>query len=182
MSLINSSYFIGERNIPNVDYPDVGSAVGNLLNKYEPEYLKALLGYELFLLFEAGLAEATPAAKWTEIRNGIQFTMLDGRLTKWKGLVDTETFQSPIADYVYYWWLRNNVSQTAEMGEVRGKAENAVNVSPKFKMCKAWNDMVDKSLVLYEFLLVNNTVYPELQKHSGSRELRLLLTRINPYF
>jgi len=89
--------------------------------------------------------------------------------------------ESPIADYVYYWYMRNLHSQTAGMGEVQTKTEYADSVSPGLKMSKAWNEMVRKMLVLREFLIVNYSTYPEFQYHSGTVELRNLLTKINSY-
>ncbi len=180
MTLINSSYFIGERNIPNTLYPEVSSLIDHLISEHQEEYLTSLMGYELFKLFEAGLlVTPTPDQKWLDIKNGVAFTGLDGRAKKWAGFVNATTLLSPIADYVYYWYSRNNSTQTAAMGEVQSKNENSSNVSSAGKQVRAWNDMVAKNKLLNEFLQVNYSTYPEFQQHSGARELRNLLIRIN---
>lgn len=49
--------------------------------------------------------------------------------------------QSPIANYVYYWFIRNQHTQTASMGEVKSKTENAEISNPSLKMVRAWNEM-----------------------------------------
>lgn len=59
---------------------------------------------------------------------------------------------SIIANYVYYWWMRNEVTQTAMVGEVMTTTENAVRVSPSGKMARAWNEMVEGSWELIRFL------------------------------
>lgn len=292
--LIDSTYFIGEKNIPNTSYQDVSSLLENLIAVHEKEYLVAILGYELFKLFDAGLQAPSPDQRYLDILLGKEYTSWSGRPNQWTGLVsvtdpstaltiglssaadiyfsvgataapaagefdyvntslaganyrvtqrgfgpleplnadnsnvatadivinssggfswlngiqfslndkyllemlsadiDVSTYsavaqpESPIADYVYYWYLRNNNTQTAAMGEVAGQAENATKVSPGYKMAKAWNDMVAKNRILREFLLVNNTIYPEYQNYPlyapvGNVSLRGLLTKINPW-
>jgi hypothetical protein len=49
--------------------------------------------------------------------------------------------ESLIANYVYYWYQRNNHTQTATTGEVKPQNENAVIANPSLKLVKAWNDM-----------------------------------------
>jgi hypothetical protein len=66
---------------------------------------------------------------------------------------------SPIANYVYYLWMRNEVSQTTQGGEVIPVSENATRVSPSAKMQKAWNEMVDWCWQLVRFLDANKTDY-----------------------
>ena len=209
MSIINSSYFVGERNIPNKTALDVGSLIVNLLNIYEPRFLTDALGYELFSAFKAGLIAAPPhPQRYLDILLGANFTGLDGRPTRWEGLmcikvaapttaitidgnaitIDTSAVPlkgelvSPLADYVYFYWLRKKNSQTGDVGETQSTSENSRVVSPRYKMTHAWNDMVEKACKLHEFLTVNWDTYPEFQSHSGSRDNRLLLTKINPYF
>lgn len=89
---------------------------------------------------------------------------------------------SPIADYVYFWWLKQNHTLTSGLGEVKSKAENSVSVSPKHKAVKAWNDMSEKTALLYEFLKLNTTVYPEFEAYMSDKELSYLLTKMNVFF
>jgi hypothetical protein len=49
--------------------------------------------------------------------------------------------ESLIANYVYYWYQRNNHTQTATTGEVKPQNENAVIANPSLKLVKAWTDM-----------------------------------------
>jgi hypothetical protein len=72
--------------------------------------------------------------------------------------------QSPIANYVYYWYIRNNYSQTSAMGEVKSKTENADRHTPGLKMTKAWNEMSDWVWELRDYLDSKKTDYPEWEK------------------
>lgn len=72
--------------------------------------------------------------------------------------------ESPIANYVYYWFIRNNHSQTATMGEVKSTNENAVFHSPALKMTKAWNEMSEWIRELSDYLDSKKTDYPEWEK------------------
>jgi hypothetical protein len=155
MSLIDETYFIGELNIPNTDRPAVSEALTNMISIREKELLTDLLGYDMYKLF---LASPTDP-RWADLKNGKEYTV-NGRLHKWEGLIEENT-QSLIANYVYYWWIRNEVSKTSGIGEVRPVSENAVNASPADKMVKAWNQMSDKIRRLFHFLYNNADTYPE---------------------
>lgn len=88
--------------------------------------------------------------------------------------------QSPIADYCFYWWLKQKHTLTSGIGQVKQKGQNSVVVTEKYKACAAWNSMVDKSVRLYNFLYANTSTYPEFVPNN--EDVRLLLTKIHPYF
>lgn len=181
MNLIDKTYFIGEKNIPNTDYTEVVDTVNTLIGIYEPKYLQLLMGYELSKLFVAGITAGSPAQKWLDIKNGVEFIGLDGRLKKWYGFVDTATFESPIAYYCYSKYLKNNATQTAEMGEVNTLNQNSTKASSRHKQCSAWNKMVDMNCILHEFLTANYAIYPEYQLKQYCSESRSLFKKQNPY-
>lgn len=80
--------------------------------------------------------------------------------------------QSPIANYVYYWYMRNNHSQTAAMGEVKSKNENADKHSPANKMSRAWNEMAESVHELVHYLDAKKTDYADWEKQDQWRMLR----------
>lgn len=284
--IINSSYFIGDLNIPHTASPEVAATLNTIITQREKEYLNKLLGYELYKAFINGLAVTTPAQRYLDILLGQEYTGFDSRLHKWEGLIDTSidnsqnnvsattglfftvgapngpidgstiynnsaiynfpysVFQrsygalellkadnsniatadianvpsggfswlkgikfslndkylitlanpivtvtsttaalapsSPIADYCFYWWLCQKHSLTASIGQVKQKTQNGSVVSEKYKACKAYNAMVDKSAKLYFFLYANASIYPEFVPNNET--VRLLLTKIHPYF
>lgn len=69
--------------------------------------------------------------------------------------------QSPIANYVYYWYMRNNHTQTASTGETKGKHENADWSSQAVKLTRAWNEMSVWICELVDYLDAKKDDYPE---------------------
>lgn len=206
--LIDESYFIGERDIPNTYATDVKSVIANLIGIHEKEFLINLMGYDLYSKFKLALKNETDEQRMLDILFGKTFTGLNSQPKRWEGLISlltavntidlkvdgvtvtvtslgvpvAETLVSPIADYCYFYWMKQKASQTAEMGEMKPQGQNAVPITPRRKMTSCWNSMVDKCLLLKEFFQVNSTVYPEYDYHVGTKECRLLLTKMNPYF
>jgi hypothetical protein len=80
---------------------------------------------------------------------------------------DFTTNQSPIAQYVYYWYTRIGITQTTGAGEVITNAENATNVSSRRKMATIWNQMhfwcVDFLNFIDAMNQQNPAAYPEWQ-------------------
>lgn len=182
MALIDTSYFYGDLSIAQITTEPVEASVKRFIALYETEVLTNLLGYELYKNYLAGVAANTQ--KYKDIRDGKEYTNRAGRLTKWRGLVQkygTEKF-SPVANYVYFHWLRDQASTTTGTGEKSSNAQNATSVSPRYKMARAWNQMVQWNCELVEFLLSNQSDYPEFLNHYGDCELNNLLTTVNPLF
>jgi hypothetical protein len=152
MPLIDQKYFVGELDIPNTDRPEVQERLNLFIAKYENELLYDLFGYQLHRDFLAGLEVNPIAEKWTNLRDGVEYTNRYGRLTKWRGLITPDRYESPIASYVYYFWNKDTYTQSVGIGEVKTKAENATVVSPMYKMIRAWNEMVKAVHELRYFL------------------------------
>jgi len=68
--------------------------------------------------------------------------------------------QSLIANYVYWHFLKDDATQTVGLGEVSTKAENSRPASPRHKMARAWNEMVEWNWQLWSFLWSKQTDYP----------------------
>jgi hypothetical protein len=137
MPLIDSSYFVGDINIPDTGNPAVLERLDFFIAKYEAEFLEALLGYTLWQAYVAGIAVTpTPDAKWTDLRDGKEYTVSDIGF-KYTGLRNATLKQSPIAQYVYYWWMRNDIKAKPDDAEARREYYEARNRS----MVTAWNDM-----------------------------------------
>jgi hypothetical protein len=138
-------------------------AVGNTSVTIPP----ALVG-TVFWFFQRGNGflradEFSISGNQLTLLNGVTFSRSDtyfyfgdqGALGISEGLLK----KSPIANYVYYNWMRNQISNTVGIGEVKTGAVNAHPVSPKYKMMKAWNNMVDDNKSLYDFLVANQSIY-----------------------
>ena len=163
MSLIDKTYFHSEINIAQVQSIPVQAAIALMISKYEAEYLEKVLGYAFWKLFNAAIAETS--GRWYDLKVGAEYKNAYGHTKKWDGFINTEKL-SPIANYCYYWYMRENVTFSGGAGEMEGKGENSTVVSPGPKMARAWNEAVDQAKILHDFLLNKKDgdgelVYPE---------------------
>lgn len=154
--LIDEKYFKGEILIPNLVSQGVGISdsichanikrLGEFIEKYESFFLSKLLGRKLY--DELTKEINTPESKWVALK---------------ETLVNEATLTSPIANYVYYWFIRNQITNTTGIGETVNQANNSIVVSPEQKMVKAWNDMVDDLTLIVQFMNDNRQVYPNFR-------------------
>lgn len=179
MALIDASYFVGELNIPNTSKPGVSERLTHFIAKREEELLRSLLGVELHEAYKAGIAVAEPDQKWKDLRDGKVYDGY-GIMYKWMGLRVAATKESLIANYVYYWWMRDKTTITTEVGEVDVEADKSTAKSnSKAKQCRAWNEMVKWNRELVKFLDVNRATYPEWDRASCLQDRYNLLKSIN---
>lgn len=99
--------------------------------------------------------------------------------------IDISPKQSPIANYIYYWYRRSGATQYTGIGEVLTSAENSSNQDPNQKMASAWNEMSEMVGEFLEFMDTNTSltpgVYPEwlwIYRWDTMREFQF----INPIF
>jgi hypothetical protein len=201
MPLIDLTYFVSEINIPNAGTGSpVDSLVTRLIRDYEPKFLRLALGEALYDSFMTGLqlqadgsynkvdkgvADPTIEQKWKDLLNGTDYTDSNGRKRKWKGFVrlldGNPSLQSPIAQYVYFYFMKTSATQSTSMGEAQATVENATVISPRFKMTAAWNSMHGEVEELMRFLKANVTTYPEWTFEDQFCTLQDL-GFINPFF
>lgn len=127
MQLIDITYFVGEINVANTDQLPVRERLELFIKKYEKRFLTQLLGEAVYNEFMTGLQVIPVLQKWEDLKDK---------------LVDDDTKESPVANYVYYFYMRDNYTQTVGVGEVKAKAENSVMSNNDAKMVRAWNEMV----------------------------------------
>lgn len=252
--LIDQTYFIAEINIAGTTRPEVIDTLNALVGKYEPMFLRDVLGIELSALFVAGLTSDPIDQRYVDIRDGKVFQI--GSMTyRWRGLIEDtnfisvsgatsptgiefvvggtgpndpapgsvsyvntsldgsdyivnqrgvgirswadeiqllpgggftllngETFvdqdrwflngaktlseaaitkRSIIADFIYYWYVRDVTTFQTPVGETSALTQNSVVANPDIKMSRAWNEMVEGVMELVFFLRSNYQVYPE---------------------
>jgi hypothetical protein len=163
--LIDSTYFIGEINIAGTNSPAVLESLNLFIGKRETEFLEKVLGYGFANDFAAGLAADPAVARWTDLKTGAEYNNECGYLKKWKGFTNA-ALQSPIANYIYYWYMRDLQTFTSTVGEMESKSDNAGNADSSTKMIRAYNEAVSQVKVLHDFLLNKKDedgalVYPE---------------------
>lgn len=116
MSLINSSYFNVNLQVPQLQQKAVTDSLQVFIDKYEPEFLIGVLGYDLYLNFVAGLAEDPIDAKWLFLRDGGNFIGYNTYTHKWIGLAPSISIVPVISPNteipVYVGALNSPVSDT----------------------------------------------------------------------
>jgi hypothetical protein len=168
--LLSKSYFFGQLMIAQLSQSTVEATLNAMIAKYEPIFLDCVLEPtivdEMMIAYNASIAAEDPVPlipKWQKLLYGSAFVDSYGDSRRWNGLIsdnDALVKQSPIANYVYYWYMRDNASQTVGNGEKKNKSENAVDANPNHKMCRAWNEMTDAVRVLREYMRINTVDFP----------------------
>jgi len=150
-NLIDTTFFVGEINIPNTSKPEVAESLELFIAKYEEELLLKLLGYELYKAYKDDPSER-------------RFTDLVSGTKEWRGLVyaiSPTVDGSLIAYYVYTWWLKDKHVWNSGVGTVRAKGD-ATEVMPiSLKMTEVWNMFSHQVTEFCTFMEVNKVDYPE---------------------
>jgi len=192
-NITDYTYFINEISIPIKSTAALNGAINDSIALYEDEVLKKLLGYKLWkemkAAYDASVATvSTPLpTKWDRFINGAEFDYtIDGETCtdKWIGIKNVEK-RSFVANYIYFFHRRNNVSQNSGVGETIAIVENSKIVSPYAKCVNAWNKMIDMYGELdecnnpspnpsaYNFLLANASDYPDWKFTKMAKNLSL---------
>jgi len=135
MSLIDSTYFAFDINVPASDYNNLDAYI----TKYEKEILMKLLGYELYKLVAAYDAGTSPQ-RIKDLVEGKEYTLTSGELIKWNGLKNTDKI-SLIAYYTYYWFVRDNSTSLEGIGNRKLTGENSEAANSGMKISAAWTKL-----------------------------------------
>lgn len=168
--IITPAYFFGKLRLPQTGNPEGLADVQKFIDVYEPEFLQKALGYDLWQAFTEGIADSDSGSgavidqRWIDLLEGKAFT-LHSREWKWIGFEGGPLHLSPIANYVYYKYRENGVSDTVLVGEVQSTTDNNRVISPRAKMQDAWNEMCEMLQGLRGFLYANQAIYPEWKTH-----------------
>lgn len=166
--IIDRTYFTGPLVIPQLGSIPVQDTVDDYISIYEPELLSKALGESLADALNQAIEDLGSGSdedldqRWKDLLNGVSFTNTSDRPAKWVGLAPVDKKPGgPVAAFVWFHYTRDTAAQNSGVGVVSATAENAVNVSPTFKLSQAWNTMAKQVQVLWQFLNANTDVYPE---------------------
>jgi hypothetical protein len=145
MSFIDSSYFVGEINIPNAS---TDTSLTQAIDQYEKEILISLLGYKLYSLLIADLVNGIPVTQiYLDLVNGAEFTYSfrgEDITLKWEGLKNSAKV-SLIAYYVFYKYVERDVTRYYGTGVSMAVPANGQSgwerVSSMNKLCAVWERM-----------------------------------------
>lgn len=149
MSIVAPSDFIAEIAIPQTaNYFSNGGNLQEFIDKYEKRFLLELFGATFYAELIAGLAvEPKP----------------DPDI--WAQLVDETDLKQMICNYVYYWYKRDETTQSVGTGESKNKTDNATPVNSKDKQCRAWNEMAN----MVRFFDLSTVTYPNWVRRNWRR-------------
>lgn len=159
-NLIDSSYFIGPLLIGQSDQATVNTVIEQFITRYENEYFLKIMGYNFKKLYEQGLLD--DVQKYKDIRDGKEYLGAYQQTEKWRGFKETAPFKrSPIANYVYFQYMRNHATISSGTGEVKANQQNSRSMSSVNKATLMWNEMVEWNKEFHRFMYWNQEVYPE---------------------
>ena len=105
--------------------------------KRQNDFLLLILGYQEKYNLENDNAGAFPTTqKWIDFINGVSYVK-DSYNIDYKGIKEA------LKNYTYYWYLRDNTTQTNGFGGLKMDTKNASITIQSDKMSNAWNEMVD---------------------------------------
>jgi len=190
MYIIDSTYFQApKREIPNLIEADSKSFAElellidekcrllllSFLTKEQVTELESYLAYGLLPVPPTGVP-----AKWVQLINGTTYVKNDVTLI-WNGLIYSKgTYKgSLLADYVYYYWLTENVSYMTGVGDAKANPKGASLVIPTQRIVNTWNDFVKayqsdygRGWVDYDYRM--SGVYPWCWNYAQNAEVSLI--------
>lgn len=158
--IIDHTYFTQKLSLPQRGNTEGQTQIDDFVETYEEEYLKKVLGYDLWKAFDTGIA-GSPGGydqRWIDLLDGKEFTY-QGRNYNWGGFATM--LKTPIANYVYYKWMEDTAEHNTLVGTAVQNVDNNSRVNAVSKMVDAWNRMVDMNRTLWMFLKSDADTYPE---------------------
>jgi hypothetical protein len=132
LQIVDTSMFIGERNIPNSGSRDVMERLDWFIRKYEPVCLSKILGISLY----SEIINNPTAPVSANLINGCLYTDRYGKDAIWVGL------KPMIVDYTYYHFMKDDATANTGKGVAISQKDMGFNISPAQKMIDAWNEFI----------------------------------------
>ena len=145
---VDTTYFVRELRLsdlavqvgtPSALYTEQTEQLVAFITKYEPEFLKLLLGDDLYTEYVADYA----TTKWAAF-DALMF--------------DTGLKDSPVADYIFckYWADADTEARDGTL-LVNGEAKNRISADER--IVRVWNAMIDKIIAAITYLYENQTTF-----------------------
>lgn len=165
MGILTTSDFL---KIPyKIPSPESLTDLPDFIEAAETEALQDILGIKLYDDFKAGIEEETPDDKWTDLRDGADYTIYS-TLYRYKGLRDL------LVPYVYAMWLRETYDKHTREGitvnlkaTIQGVPATEA-ISPATRISRAFNaysakvgDEGNMVNTLYGFMYQNRVDYED---------------------
>lgn len=148
--LVDSTYFVGKRFIPNLNEPDVNnrsnSDLQTIIDDVEEQVLSSIFGREMWIDFKSKYQNKDTVPLEQNYENMVKGCVyeFDGKKYYWRGILEIDKNQSFLADLIYYEHKSQFSSLTTESGETKLNLKAGENVSNIPKMVEAFNSFAEK--------------------------------------
>lgn len=169
MILLDKTYFQGILSLPNISYNEregLGALMQSVsesnlnyfIAKYEPECMSLVLGESLYRSFIDGLNDDPNNEIWINLKDA---------LFREEGKYGF----SPIANYVYFYVMKDSRSKTTPKGEISEISSLSEARDNQFKMINAWNDMCRQVFSFRKNFLLKN--WNDYKAYAGNLDVRI---------
>ena len=142
-NLIDERYFWGSLNIPNLTQNRIGVAQMQTVASVNVDIQRYIAVYQKQYLLE--MLGETLAATITEEKALALF-------------VDEALLLSPLANYVFFHYMRDNASANTPTGEKKMSVANAINISSSGRIANAWNKMVALNISVSNVIINDDSI------------------------
>ena len=181
--LLTPDYFRGDCLIPElVDLSEpIGAMAKAIDSSSTTQIARAINQYQydyLSKMFSADFAKAFLESKdASDLATGLEELFLEVHSRLYFS-IESEKY-SPIAYYVYYWYMRNSKTTSSAFGEVDIDFTYGKNVNNEIKLMDAWNRMSELSKPIFMWARSQRGLFKE-QGYS-IKPNPLLITKINRF-
>jgi hypothetical protein len=149
--LLTPDDFKADEFLPGLATSEGRERLCDFIGRYEPRYFQQALGYAFYTLLKETLAEVTEQAplpeRWKLLIEGGEWVDVAGQRHHFEGLKRAAT------GYVYYWTVRDTVTETTANGEMLHSPKDKKVVSPALKLARAMNESVELTAWVWFHLL-----------------------------
>jgi hypothetical protein len=173
-NLLTNSDFTGRYRIPL----DTGkeSAFNDTITEVQYKILIDLMGYPIYKEFETGLAVVpTPEARWTNLRDGVEYTDYCGYLNNWRGLVYM------LVPFVWVEWVENENYKVSTLGNLASLTiKNGVGATDyqwKNKLHEIRNEGVKRYNEAFTFMYTNINDYLDFTTFFVDKRFKQIISK-----
>ncbi len=126
------------------------------IDRYEKQYLIELLGVTEYGNFIADLSGGVPVtAKFLTLFNPLAVELNDMNIV-------TDGMKEMLKGFVYFHWVRDNMTSQTTVGSKQTQSENADNISATSALIQSrFNDSVDAFLSIQYYIEQNDSDYED---------------------
>jgi hypothetical protein len=173
-NFLNNSDFKGRYIIPLARGNNTDE-FNDLVTECQYDTLIDLMGYPIYKEFEDGLAVTpTPEARWTNLRDGVEYTDCHGYLNNWQGIKYM---------LIPFTWVKNYFNEqykASQFGIISNPPKNAILVSDfnlKLKLHNYQNEAIKRYREAYLFMYSNLTDYNDFTTFYKPKFFNQIITK-----